>query len=375
MQSDTLIYQDSLLPSQTYTYQVTPKGTGSNRQPIISNEVTAVTMDTTSHDFTWEVFEFGEHGNSVLRDVAIIDENNIWAVGAIYLKDSTGANDSKLYNAVHWDGSRWNVQRITTDFHGNPITLSLEGIWGFSANDTWIVGSLPIYGDGETWEVIDVREITNSDLSLSKAWGTDSNNMYFVGRGGSIAHYNGTSWRKIESPTGAGGTEVDLRDVWGQGNIVWVSGYEETGETVLIKIVNKTAEIVFSEIVINNASQFNGTIRSLWTNTEKHLYILSSTNLYRYSNGLDNKIKPITEFGERRAWYERIRGNDVNDIFIAGYKSSVQHYNGNTWQEYTELQDEFKITFGLDYKDNIVVVVGEDYRSGFFSKGFIIIGK
>jgi len=97
--SSYVIYEDSLLPSQSYSYQVT-----SIEYQVSSEPVTAVTMDTTSHDFTWEIFEFGEHGNSILRDVAIIDENNIWAVGAIYLKDSTGANDSKAYNSVHLDG-------------------------------------------------------------------------------------------------------------------------------------------------------------------------------------------------------------------------------------------------------------------------------
>ena len=45
-------------------------------------------QDTTSHNFTWETWTFGEHSSSVLNDVAIIDENNIWAVGEIYMNDS-----------------------------------------------------------------------------------------------------------------------------------------------------------------------------------------------------------------------------------------------------------------------------------------------
>jgi len=47
-------------------------------------------MDTTSHNFTWQTWTFGEHSSSRLYDVAIINENNIWAVGEIYMKDSLG---------------------------------------------------------------------------------------------------------------------------------------------------------------------------------------------------------------------------------------------------------------------------------------------
>jgi hypothetical protein len=262
--SSYVVYQDSLLPSQSYTYQVT-------KDTVISNEAVAVTMDTTSHNFSWEVFEFGEHGNSILRDVAIIDENNIWAVGAIYLKDSTGANDPKLYNAVHWDGNQWEVKRVTVDYKGNPITIDMEGVFAFGATDIWMVGSLPIYGDGENWEIYDVRDITNSDLSLSKAWGTSSNNIYFVGRAGSIAHYNGSSWKKIES-----GTEVDLRDVWGDdhGN-VWITAWEDFQPTQLLRLKDNQAEIVFENTTpgtIPYPDKLSGRLNGIWTNNTQYLW-------------------------------------------------------------------------------------------------------
>ena len=55
-------------------------------------------QDTTSHNFTWQTWTFGEHSSSVLYDVVIIDENNIWAVGEIYLSDSLGQPDPHAYN-------------------------------------------------------------------------------------------------------------------------------------------------------------------------------------------------------------------------------------------------------------------------------------
>ncbi len=45
----------------------------------------AVTMDTTTQNFTFETVEFGDgFSSSYFNDVWIFDENNIWAVGYIY---------------------------------------------------------------------------------------------------------------------------------------------------------------------------------------------------------------------------------------------------------------------------------------------------
>ncbi len=81
---DSLLYIDSLLPNQSYKFQSVIQSI--NQSEVNSNELRVTTMDTTSHNFTWQSFEFGEHGASFLWDVAIIEENNIWAVGEIYFK-------------------------------------------------------------------------------------------------------------------------------------------------------------------------------------------------------------------------------------------------------------------------------------------------
>ena len=102
--SDSLLYIDSLLPNTSYQYQVS-----SNKHQVSSNSLNITTMDTTSHNFTWQTWTFGEHSSSVFIDVAIINENNIWAVGEIYMNDSLGQPDPNAYNVAHWDGSEWKL--------------------------------------------------------------------------------------------------------------------------------------------------------------------------------------------------------------------------------------------------------------------------
>src|SRR5690606_19447892 len=107
---DSLIYIDSLLPNKTYKLKAASIDYG-----VMSSEISVTTMDTTSHNFTFETWTFGDIGSSVLFDVAIISEDNIWCVGEINIAD-TSVNGYTTYNAVHWDGSEWQLKRITVNF-------------------------------------------------------------------------------------------------------------------------------------------------------------------------------------------------------------------------------------------------------------------
>ena len=60
--------------------------------------------------------------------------------------------------------------------------------------------------------------------SLNGVWGTSGSNVYAVGYGGMILHYDGTSWTNISSVTNKG-----LRDVWGcSGGDVFAVGEDAT---------------------------------------------------------------------------------------------------------------------------------------------------
>jgi len=111
--NDTLIHDESLEPSTTYSYQAFASLDGEKSK---TTSASATTMDTTSHNFSIEQFEWGEHSSSILNDVAVIDENNIWAVGEIYTEevytyDSLG-NWIEPYNAIQWDNHTWLLKRV-----------------------------------------------------------------------------------------------------------------------------------------------------------------------------------------------------------------------------------------------------------------------
>ncbi|HEX9739188.1 MAG TPA: glucosyl transferase, partial [Ignavibacteriaceae bacterium] len=65
VKADTLIYIDSLFPNKTYKFHTTIQSYSHT-----SNELSVATLDTTSHNFTFQTWTFGEHSSSTLYDVA-----------------------------------------------------------------------------------------------------------------------------------------------------------------------------------------------------------------------------------------------------------------------------------------------------------------
>ena len=131
--SDTLLIDEGLGPSTTYTYRASL--TLDNNIVVRSPDAQARTLDTTSHNWVFDPpVLLGDGSSSVLYDVVIISENPplAYAVGEIYKMDSLGNWDPLPYNLVKWDGSSWTLQRVTVTFRGSLITPALLGIHAFS---------------------------------------------------------------------------------------------------------------------------------------------------------------------------------------------------------------------------------------------------
>ncbi len=357
---DSLLYIDSLLPNQTYKILAAMQQSNN-----VSNELSVTTLDTTSSNFTWQTFTFGDAGagSSTLYDVAIIDENNIWAVGEIYLLDSLRKPDPLPYNAVHWNGNQWELKRITINFRGSYITTSLEGIFAFSSSQIWLAGGLAIFGDGNKWTPYDVCQITGYDsLSFTKCWGSSYNNMYYSGRNGSLASYNNGQWSKIEN-----GTTTNLNDIWGisdlsTGNsliLSTVSSRYQLGDYKLLSISGNTATEYFSWPYTR--------LYGVWFNSPRNIYVVGD-GAYVHKNNSLKTINLTTNY-----FLTRVKGNALNDIYISTSGAEIIHYNGIGWREMSDgIYGKYE---GLDVKGGTVVLVGYNIEGGIVGKAIITLGK
>lgn len=86
--------------------------------------------------------------------------------------------------------------------------LSLRSIWGFSPSDIYSVGDggMILHYNGAAWRAM----ASGTTANLYGVWGSGSDDVYAVGKAGLILHYDGSSWHPMAS-----GVTTDLNDVWG----------------------------------------------------------------------------------------------------------------------------------------------------------------
>jgi hypothetical protein len=291
----------------------------------------------------------------VLNDVAIINDTLAYAVGAIYLNDSTtGQPDPNAYNLVKWDGVKWNLIRLQFyTFCGQSSTGSYptNAIFAFGPTDIWIAsGSEITHYDG-----INQLVTMCTPVSINKLWGTSSNDIYVVGALGGIAHYNGSSWTKIES-----GTTLNVYDIYGaynsaskQWEILAVAGEIASSHDRRILRITGTTAAALSDAPITDA------LSGVWFVPCEHYYVIGSGIFEKASladNTWTNKPFYITTY-----YTGAIRGNAVNDVIVGGSYGELLHYNGSTWKSYrSEVALSDGVYSSVAIRNNLVIAVGED---------------
>lgn len=314
-------------------------------------------IDTTSHNFTFQTWTFGEHSGSTLYDATVLNDTLIWAVGEIYLNDSLGQPDPKRYNAVIWNRNNWNIIRIPYDYQGTDFYHPIQSAFAFGSNDIWFCGNGIIHWDGNNFIPIPIPTNVWGPYQMNKIWGSSGSDLYVVGNNGNIAHYNGSQWSSIGS-----GTSLNINDIWGikdQNGIRFILcpayDFGSGGEKKLISISNNTVgEIPWVE---------NRELYTVWFNSRDKIYAGGEGLFYRTNNEWKEETLPaLFKF--------RVRGNGLNDIWTVGGYGFATHYNGKNWKTFEEVSLASGNYVGLAVKGNIVVITGNEGN-----KAVITIGK
>ncbi|MDL1893121.1 hypothetical protein FBQ87_09570 [Sphingobacteriales bacterium CHB3] len=349
--ADTNIADTALTQTTTYLYTATVQ---THETTGKSNTIAAQTLAPTSHNFTWQTFLLGDGNGSALYDVALINDTLAYAVGEIYL-----SGDPRPYNLAKWDGLQWELKRVSYIFRGNLVTVPMRGISAFSATDIWLASGDAVHGDGSNWIGYDIRTIVgNQGLAFYRCWGLNTSNMYFVGPLGSIAYFNGTTWLQLES-----GTTTQINDAWGVVNPV--TGKEEVycptgsfftpGDRRVLKISDGMR-------VDSLASPLRRLLDAAWTGSGIPLYVAGDGVFLRVGGSWS-----AVDIGAS-IYTNDIRGNTLNDIFVAGDFGMIGHFNGENWQLFFE--DMNRSYYTIATKEDVVVIVGE-----VSSRGLVTIGR
>jgi hypothetical protein len=163
-----------------------------------------------------------------LQKLAVINANDIWAVGSWQSSSSSGTL------AEHWNGTQWSI--VPTPNTGGQLT----GVSAAASNNVWAVGSISNsqsvveHWDGSAWSTVtiplpgDLQDVTTSVVAISStdAWIIG----YYRNSGGSgvteplFEHWNGTSWT-VDPITNAGWGDSELQSVSASSSTnIWAVG-------------------------------------------------------------------------------------------------------------------------------------------------------
>jgi hypothetical protein len=345
--NDSLFTIDSLQPNTSYSLQAI-------YDAVKSDPVNAVTMDTTTQNFTFETVEFGDGLNSSsFNDVWIFDENNIWVCGNVFADDST---DGNLY---HWNGSYWKAIR--------PNFVDMEGIWGI--NNTLYLASVGLWKYEN--DVLTRQNITGTltqGQGVHKLWGSSESNIWGVGPWGTIVHNDGNGWAKI-----------DFDRQWYFYNI---TGNKETG--IAYAVARSTSdECIIAELkdnrakIIYNSSDNSPQLKSWTIDSHKHKLYLAGADFRSVKiwelDLLNNQPNILIDLEGNpiETSIDQISIINTNDIYFIGRKSGegrMIHYNGIRYSGFgngLQASSNYGDTHSID---NLTISVGFANNKAYITK-------
>jgi hypothetical protein len=295
--------------------------------------------DTTSHTFTWSQSTLS--GEGILTGCWVFGPKNIYVVGGSIWK---------------WNGTNWNedtVQWSRGTLHG---LLSGSSLFAFSEKDMWITnGGVVLHVVGSYAVRFDVGG------SLHSSWGTSSANMYSVGDGGTILHFDGTNWTRMAS-----GTTKKLQNVWGTDNQhIWAAGWDVNH--AISELLRYDGISWREESLETNGEGYKWGLGSIWACDSAGTCVAfsSGSQLFRKTSLAEWREDDSDRIGNRGSdgGYigVTVRGNSPNDLIVGGNWGFLSHWNGKSWHVYPDFYDYTNNSFGigaLSMKDNSICVVG-----------------
>jgi len=130
---------------------------------------------------------------SAWRELAAGTTSTLWWVHGLARNDVWMVGEQGL--VLHWDGSA-----LTPTTSGTDRTL--YGVWGASSSDLWMVGGRPgqdgviLHWDGTSFTSV-VPPV--KFVAYFKVWGSAADDVFVCGEGGTIAHFDGSAWTKMDT--------------------------------------------------------------------------------------------------------------------------------------------------------------------------------
>jgi hypothetical protein len=313
-----------------------------------------VEPDSTTQNFTFETFEFGDGFESnELNDVWIFDENNIWAVG--YVREQV-SNDLPV-NIVRWNGNNW------AGFGPQFNSAGIYGIWAIdSSNIFFAVGAVVQYKNGNFTEFNLGNLGFTQGQGVHKLWGNSENNIWGIGPNSTIVHYDGIAWNKI---TFDEGWRFDAITGSKQTGIAYASATSQQFNTIIVELKNNSATVIYNSANdLNNLTSFS--IKLL---KEQEL-ILAATNIWTFD--IITKTTKILYWLPQNSYVARSAFVNEKDIyfFAKPYNpgENLLHFNGKRFSSISFSNRNSVIYGGAFAIKDLAIMTGFSNNKGYLVK-------
>jgi len=246
------------------------------------------------------VLAFKEHW-SVLRS-----NESLWVDG---ISGTTASNVFAVGESglvLRFDGHHWHREDSGTD-------RDLRGVWCSDSGKVFVVGAQAItVRSGGVW----TPDPAGDDHSLYEVWGFADDDVYAVGRSGTILHFDGQAWTLMDCPV-----DFTLRGVWGSApdDIFAVSrGYD--GE--ILHYDGQVWSVV--EIIPDNP------LWSVWGTGPDNVYVVGWDGgaFYHYDGNAWN-----VEHQPWDATAHAVHGNGPDNVYVGGYQGGFWSFDGTVWRQ------------------------------------------
>jgi hypothetical protein len=186
----------------------------------------------------------------------------------------------------------------------------MSRVWGHSSSDVFAVGAggAIVHYDGVEWTV---PAPSQTAAFLYGVWGSSPDDVFAVGEGGTIRHFDGVQWFPQSS-----GTSTLLGDVWG------------TAPDDVFAVGDGGVILHYDGISWSpQASGSNEFLQGVWGTAPDDVYAVGTGGIILHYDG--NSWSPqASGSGE---YLGDIWGSAPDDIFVVGFNGSILHFDGVSW--------------------------------------------
>lgn len=203
-----------------------------------------------------------------------------------------------------------------------------------------------------TWTAME----SGTTRRLHDVWGSSATNVFAVGDGGTILHFDGTGWTQMQS-----GTTMDLYHIEGVApNLVFAAGFSGVYRWDGVRWSRADMDGYGAS---DANSLFGASDGSIWATRSQRTALVSQ--FIPGQGWWHHGLPPYNESGRPVycPWTKTVGGEPGNNIFVTDGCGSTYHWNGTAWTQHFQYVPQFERLWGFPGIGAVGIAVGSAWRN------------